>query len=410
MTVKKAFGLIVWVTVISSIISSCSRATTADNISTLQPTPEMKTPTLVLPTSVPTASQLSEYFLPTYYSGSYADVINASKQEAGLVIYSVMPDENWKPVLEAFTDRYPWIQVTNVNLGAEEVFERYNTDIAANSRTADMIVTYSPEGWLSFANSGQVNPYFSEEDFYIPTWAKQAPGIYTIAADPMVMLYNKVSITDPPQRMADLAALATDPARSASLHIITYDASQNSTGLAVNWFWAAHLGKTAWDILQKISRTSPDLMTSASSMVEAVQNGESQIAYFITPIAFLQKQSEMTNIGWTFIRDGQPILMRSAAITKSAQSPNSAKLMMNFLLSQEGQIALALGGMTPFRQDIANVDLFNPSDGVQEFIHFNQVMEAVGLDNIIFISLDPEINNIGKRNTFIETWNRALGR
>jgi ABC-type glycerol-3-phosphate transport system substrate-binding protein len=84
--------------------------------------------------------------------------------------------------------------------------------------------------------------------------------------------------------------------------------------------------------------------------------------------------------------------------------------MVDFLLSQEGQIALALGGLTPFRPDIANVDIFNSSDGNKPYIHFNQVIEEIGLDNLIFITLDPEINNPEKRSAFIEKWNRALGR
>jgi hypothetical protein len=84
--------------------------------------------------------------------------------------------------------------------------------------------------------------------------------------------------------------------------------------------------------------------------------------------------------------------------------------MVDFLLSQEGQIALALGGLTPFRPDVANVDIFDFTDEHRSYLHFNQVIEEVGLDNLIFINLDPEINNPDKRNAFIEKWNRALGR
>jgi iron(III) transport system substrate-binding protein len=102
--------------------------------------------------------------------------------------------------------------------------------------------------------------------------------------------------------------------------------------------------------------------------------------------------------------------MRSIAITKQAKSTNSARLLVDFLLSQEGQIALALGGLTPFRTDIANVDLFDSTDGIKPYIHFNQVIEEVGLDNLIFIALDPEINNSDKRIAFIEKWNRAFAR
>ena len=130
-------------------------------------------------------------------------------------------------------------------------------------------------------------------------------------------------------------------------------------------------------------------------MVSSILNGESSLGYFVSPISFLPELDQHPELGWTYIRDGQPILMRSIAITKQAKSPNSAKLMVDFLLSQEGQISACTGRMTPFRPDIANVDIFDITKGGHEYIHFNQVIEEVGLDNLIFITLDPEINNPG---------------
>jgi hypothetical protein len=84
--------------------------------------------------------------------------------------------------------------------------------------------------------------------------------------------------------------------------------------------------------------------------------------------------------------------------------------MVDFLLSQEGQLALALGGMTPFRPDIANVDIFTTTEGSHKYIHFNQVIEEVGLDNLIFITLDPELLDPDKQGAFIESWNTAFGK
>jgi iron(III) transport system substrate-binding protein len=352
----------------------------------------------------------NEYFLPPYYSNKFYDTIEASKKEKGLIIYSNLGEDNWKPAIDAFSERYPWIQVTPVTLGANEVFDRYNTEVADSARTADIIITYSPDGWLTFANAGQINPYISEEDLYVPAWAKLAPGLYTIASDPMLILYNKDKITNPPQSMADIANLATDSSTADTIHITSYNVDQNLTGLAITWSWIKQLGNTGWEILGKIGRTKPDFKTSASSIISSVQSGESQVAYFVSPVSFLSQLNPQSNLGWAYLKDGQPILMRSAAITKSAESPNSAKLMINFLLSQEGQIALAMGGMTPYRQDIADVDLFNPVDGVQHHIHLDQVIDAVGLDKLIFINLDPEINDMDRRNQLIEKWLKTMNR
>jgi iron(III) transport system substrate-binding protein len=404
----RAIRFIVILTTIAVVLSGCLSQVEFPKASPTKveiPIIVNSQPTATMPPNLP-----AEYFLPPYYSSSYTKIIEASKNETGLVIYSVLGSENWKPVIETFNSRYPWIEVTTVDLGANEVFERYNAESISGERTADLIITYAPDGWLNFANGGQIAPYISEEEFFIPPWTKLAPGVYTIASDPLVIVFNKSFINDPPESMAELVKLIDENTTVSPLRITSYDAAQNTTGLAINWFWIKQLGDSGWDILEKIGKSNPDLRTSGSSMVSSIVNGDSQIGYFISPVAFLPQIDQGSNLDWTYIHDGQPILMRSVAITKMAASPNSAKLMVDFLLSQEGQLALAMGGMTPFRPDISNVDIFKPVNGIQKNIHFNQVIEAVGLDNLIFINLDPDIINPDKQAQFIESWNKSMGR
>jgi len=393
----------------TGILTGCTSPTENPRV---LPTQQVAHPTLepIESTVLPSPRARDAYFLPAYYPDSYQNIIEATKNEQGLVIYSVLNESTWKPVIETFTGHYPWINVTVINLGANEVFDRYAADSLTGERNADLILSYAPDGWLNFANSGQIEPYLSEEDFYVPPWAKLAPGIYTIASDPMVLLYNKDELPRPPLRSSDIKEFIESDPDQFTGKITSYDAAQNSTGLAVNWFWINKLGETGWELLNRVGETDPLLMTSSSSMVSSIFSGDSLLGIFVSPISFLSELDLHPELGWRYIKDGQPILMRSIAITKQAKSPNSARLMVDFLLSQEGQIALALGGLTPFRPDIANVDIFDSSDGNKPYIHFNQVVEEVGLDNLIFITLDPEMNNPEKRSAFIEKWNRALGR
>ena len=118
-------------------------------------------------TELPSPNLLDTYFLPAYYPNSYENIIDASKNEQGLVIYSILNESTWKPVIETFNGHYPWIKVTIIDLGASEVFERFTTDTISGERNADLIVSYAPDGWFNFANSGQIEPYLSEEDFYM---------------------------------------------------------------------------------------------------------------------------------------------------------------------------------------------------------------------------------------------------
>jgi iron(III) transport system substrate-binding protein len=45
--------------------------------------------------------------LPAYYPKSYSQIVDGSKKENKLVVYSIMAEYNWKPVIEGFRKLYP---------------------------------------------------------------------------------------------------------------------------------------------------------------------------------------------------------------------------------------------------------------------------------------------------------------
>ncbi len=192
MSWRKTLSILSLLLITVSVSSGCVPQTNKSNIS---PTIDKPYPTLDQKDSTvfPSPQALDAYFLPAYYPNSYENIIEASKNEQGLVIYSALNESTWKPVIETFTGHYPWIDVSVVDLGANEVFDRYTAESLSGERNADLILSSAPDGWLNFANSGQIEPYLSEEDFYVPPWTKLAPGIYTIASDPMVIFITKKS-------------------------------------------------------------------------------------------------------------------------------------------------------------------------------------------------------------------------
>jgi iron(III) transport system substrate-binding protein len=214
----------------------------------------------------------------------------------------------------------------------------------------------------------------------------------------MVIIYNKKLVPNPPKSMSDLAALVKNDPKEYQGQIVTYDAELNATGFAINWFWIKNKDKAGWDILNTIGEARPVLMTSGGSMVDTIGKGEAKIGYFVSAITVIPRLATYPDLGWTYITDGQPVLMRSMAITKESTSPNSAKLMMDFILSQEGQYALAMGGLTPYRSDIT---------GVTEY-HLDKISEELGDNNVILFSFDDRLRVQSTRDAFTEKWKTAL--
>jgi iron(III) transport system substrate-binding protein len=340
---------------------------------------------------------------PDYYPANYSELVEASKKEQKLLVYSIMSKDNWKPVLDDFKTRYSWIDVEALDLGAYEVFERYYSESAGGARTADMIISSGPDGWQDFVKKAELAEYKSAEDAKVPAFTKLAPSIYTASTDPMVFIWNKKLLQTPPKTMAELGDLAVkDAAKFTPGKIVTYEET-NATGFAANWFWAKKMGgqDKALQTLGAIGKTKPKLEASAGRMVDATLAGETLVGYFVSAISVLPRfPAAQEVLGWSLIGDGTPVIVRGMGVTKKAQSPNSAKLMMDFIMSGAGQLAFATGGLTAYRADVAD----------KAKIHLTKLSAEVGEQNLSFFSFDPEIADAAKREDFRGKLKTALGR
>jgi iron(III) transport system substrate-binding protein len=329
------------------------------------------------------------------------DLVEASKNEKeGVLVYSIMSENNWKPVLEGFNAKYPWIKVTTTDAGAYEVFERYYTEAAGNARTADFVATTAPDGWINFVKKGEVEPYVAKEDANVPDIGKIDKGVYAVSIDPMVFVWNKALLPEPPKTMADLVSMIQkDPAKFQG-KLITYDAAGEGFGYGLNWFYTKAKGDDGWKTLEAIGMTKPKLQTSGGKIIDAVLSGEAILGFFVSNITVQPRLAAAGQLlGYSFVPDAQVMAVRSMAVTKHATSPNSAKLLLDYILSTEGQIAFAKGGLTAYRPDVAD----------QAPLHVAQVSKSVGGDDkLIFSRPDAEIADQAKHDQFITRWQQSL--
>ncbi|HUS13715.1 MAG TPA: ABC transporter substrate-binding protein [Chloroflexia bacterium] len=336
-------------------------------------------------------------------SGDYNAMIEASKAEKeGVLAYSIMSEKNWKPVIEGFNAKYPWIKVTASDLGAYEVFERYYTESAGKARTADMIFTTAPDGWINFAKKDGVLPYVAQDDANIPAVGKIDKGIYAVSTDPMVFIWNKQLLPDPPKTMAELVSqIQANPSKYQG-KIVSYDAAGEGFGYGLNWFYTKAKGDAGWKTLETIGSTKPKILTSGGKMIDSVLSGESILGYFVSNIT-VQPRLEASKqlLDYSFVPDAQIVAVRGMAVTKAAASPNSAKLLMDFILSPDGQVAFSKGGLTAYRPEIAD----------KAPLHLAVVSKAVGGDNnLILARPEADLADPAKHDEFLARWKKALGR
>ena len=192
--------------------------------------------------------------VPSYYPAEYGQIIEASKKENSLLIYSVLAQYNWAPVIAGFNKMYPWIKISTLDLGAEEVFQRYYADRASGSQTGGLLLTPAVETWMDFAKRGNLVAYNSPETDKLPAWSRPLPGLYTVSADPLVMCYNKLLLPEGkrPRGLKHLAELVkADPALFRNA-ITTYDPLNSTSARDLFLIYQQRYGDQAWDWMNAV--------------------------------------------------------------------------------------------------------------------------------------------------------------
>lgn len=333
--------------------------------------------------------------VPEGYPDSYADLVEASREEGPLDIYSIMAEEDWAPMLDAFSEKYPWVEVRTLDLGTTEVFERYYAESATSSATADMIVSIASDGWQRFMDRDEMLAYDSPEAANLPEWSTtwSQDGLYLISADPFGIVYNEAALPDgaeAPQSLADIVELVTADPDFFNGKVSTY-------AVDAQWgmFWALdqHLGQEFWDAMDTLS---PALRfeTSGGGMGEKLASGEYVISFY-APLSTIPRGSG-DFVKFSTMSDGQPISDRGIAITAEADAPNSAKLLIDFILSEEGQSQVPAMERVPYRESIAE------SVAADGGIHYDNLLEQVPDDQVIQMGPNEEILAEGEYDRILQ--------
>jgi iron(III) transport system substrate-binding protein len=92
------------------------------------------------------------------------------------------------------------------------------------------------------------------------------------------------------------------------------------------------------------------------------------------------------------------MMLRGMAVPKAAQNVNAAKLMLDYIASEEGQLAFGRGGLTPARPGV------KPGDGVRHT--FSSIADAIGGEsNMTILRYDPK--QIDEYDGFLDRWKQA---
>ncbi|WP_405646353.1 ABC transporter substrate-binding protein [Streptomyces sp. NBC_00019] len=319
-------------------------------------------------------NKISKGEVPAYYPKDYDALIEAAKKEGGkITVYSNLGDDNMAPIVRDFKKKYGFIKTVDINeLDSDELFQKVLSENAAGSSPADVMISSAATAWADFSGrKDTVLEYKSPELSELGESAELLPSVYAMSKDPMTIAYNTSLMEKAPTGIADLAAIMKADEGKFKNKVTVRD-PEGSFGFTVTH--ALTEGNSgAWDALgTMLPLARPE--TSSGTQLEKIVAGEYTAGFLISASpAYPVVEDSAGLVKIVFPKDGTVVLPRGIGIAAEAPHPATSKLFLDFALSQEGQRAVAEGGLSSYRKGVQGQGLHT----------YQEVVDAVGEDHII---------------------------
>lgn len=327
--------------------------------------------------SEPAGEDLSEVEIPDYYPADYTDLIEASQEEGGeLLLYSNVDQRNFATLLRDFQSRYPWVTTISAeNMDSDVIFQRQLSDAATGGTNADLLVSNAIQAWARYAaTDNAILDYDSPEMAELPEFAELSAGVYAVSMDPVGLTYNTALFPGEPTSHAEMAEIVAEDPEMFEGKIGARDI-EGAYGFSASRAFVE--GKPelqdAFETLVPMSRPE----SSSGTQNEKLLSGEywAGIVVSSSPAYSISVDPATSELfKYVLPTDGVVVLGRGMGITPDAPHPATAKLFLDFVLSETGQNAVAEGGLTSYRDSVP------PAEGK---LTYQAIQEQVDEENII---------------------------
>ncbi len=272
---------------------------------------------------------------------------DAAKKEGKVVVYG-QGGEEWAPIIKAFNQRYPGIQVEAEDMRGREAREKVIAEQGAGQVVADL-VTSGEQTMAELRVAGFLQPYKSPElrfvykEFLDPLGFRNA---YRINIYGITINTRLVPPADEPKRWKDLV----DPKYRGKI------ASQDPRGSGGAFGILACLSKIhGMEFIRQLAKQNIFFGSNNSQLVVGLVRGEHglMISSNWTDTAFQKAFKRGGPVKFIKPEEGVRAVQISFSVVKNAPHPNAAKLFIDWNLSAEGQKLLTQElEYTPARKEV----------------------------------------------------------
>jgi len=277
--------------------------------------------------------------------GQSTDVIEGAKKEGRLVYYTGMELDQSTIFANEFAKKYPFIKPELFRASGEKVLTKYLTEARAKTYRAD-IFQASVIQVSQLKGEGLLQKYVSSENKAYPEGFKDREGYwYAFYLLPYVIGYNTNIIppNEAPKSYEDLL----NPKWKGKIGL---EAEQ------YQWFF--HLLKITGkekglDFMRRLAQQDLHMRNGHNLLQQLVIAGEVPISVvlYANQVEY-DRRATGAPIDWVRFKGPTITAFNAISIPANAPHPNTAKLFVDFSLSQEGQAILKRFNRIPARPSV----------------------------------------------------------
>jgi iron(III) transport system substrate-binding protein len=284
-------------------------------------------------------------------------LIEGAKVEGQVVWYTTINVAKSRPILDRFEKKYPFIKGEIVRAGGGPLLNRISREARAGKQLFD-VVNGGAE-IFTLKRTGVIAPYASPERGNLESDLKDSQGFWTgLYGQAFVLGYNTklVQKADLPRDYDGLL----EPRWKGKLLNDSDD---------VKWFsgllhaWGREKGLA---YMRKLAKQDQAFMRGSTTRTQLVAAGERPLLIAYSHVLEFNK-SKGAPIDWIPL---EPVIYSPAIImfAKGAPHPNAGKLLIDFLLSREGQEMFRDSNSLPVHKNIDPVPPRLAMKGYRRFV------------------------------------------
>jgi iron(III) transport system substrate-binding protein len=281
---------------------------------------------------------------PAMAQEDWAKVVEAAKAEGVVVFYSTLQPNGIEPLLQKFREANPGIRTEQIRLGSNPLIERFSTEFTAGRHLADVVITFPDDRVYEGMKQGWAVAWTPPELPNFPAEINNGNMMFALQDVREAIIWNKTLVSDAeaPKEWTDLF----DPKWKGKVGMNPPWRSVAIQQAVAYWEDVLKLGDTA----AKMKENDVRFFEGSGGIIQAAIRGDVAVAE-ISDIPLNPLLADGAPIGFVYPKSGTTVSINLGFVAAKAPHPNAGKVLLNWLMTADGQKQLLEhGGLSVTRK------------------------------------------------------------